>query len=83
MNRFTLINTAKSRSACNALHAARYPRADYTQIVLNQAAMAARKTTPTRSSLQSRHLLAPWGPKTDVSMPAKHQHVSHAQVETT
>lgn len=83
MNRLMLVNTAKSQSACNALHAERYPCADDTQIVLKQPAIVPRNTNPMRSSLQSPRLLAPLVLKTDASMPAKHQHVLRSQVETT
>ena len=83
MNRRTLIYTAIARSACNALHAAPYPCADDTQIVRKQPAIAPRKTTPMRSRPKSPRLLASLLPKTDASMPAKHQHVLRSQVETT
>jgi len=80
MNRLMLTATVQSRSATSALRAVRYPCACYTQIVLTQAAIAPRKATPRLSRHLPQNL---WAPRTDASMPATHQHVLHAKVETT
>ena len=80
MNGMMLIDTAQSRSDRGALRAVRYPCADDTQIVLNQAVIAPGKENPR----PSRHLPQDlWAIRTHPSMPATHQHALHPQVETT